>query len=687
MTTIYDIAQGLHYDLSETIPLNLEKFSPFEFTVGEISLPVKFPFTKRNTKAMGLVNNINLLAHPKTSREVLVSHGSFQRNGQLTILKAKEGDYIEGNIIFSNSVFYRKAHNTAMEDIFNIERTDYSTAEGWTEYFAKVMTGWNGIQDDFRVFEVLCKDPLSNRVYGRLNELSHMPLNPNRVLLGKLKHINQIQVNIIYDGEPLQVTLLPGHNITPFLTLNYVIGTIFNHFGYTINLNLLRSNIPFYDDITVLNNTSDTIVGGRLNYSMLVPTCSAAEFLRSVSLLLGCGFSFNGKDVVPVLAEQKYAAQPIDNIKPKDFTHYLSSPYEVIFESKKSLVLSSNAINEELSYKIPLNQTPDILTYNDLNEYFTENTHIQFDSDDGIKYILYQQPEELARIRYALTSDFSWPASYSGSRGIDLSLTEALRTTKNNNFLNFFDQPNVYHYQKIVALFGSQTPSNFKVENHAAEYKVEGKHTLIPDIIESILERRDYVSLNYYDPFQDEEIFPKAFIGDIRRLNSRLSIEEEEGGDKKDCPIMFAYARRGVVKIPAQDPGTYVWAVHFYGSSSTNDITFDPATEANEYIEASLNFSGWKGVYNRSYKQLARVLSKSPIEIKASLNLPLNELDYIESGNPVLIQGNLLLPKSLKYTLENNRARVTEAVFITLRNYIDEDEIDEQALNQQILNQ
>jgi hypothetical protein len=420
---------------------------------------------------------------------------------------------------------------------------------------------------------------------------------------------------------------------------------------------------------------------------MLVPTCSAAEFLRSVSLLLGCGFSFNGKDVVPVLAEQKYAAQPIDNIKPKDFTHYLSSPYEVIFESKKSLVLSSNAINEELSYKIPLNQTPDILTYNDLNEYFTENTHIQFDSDDGIKYILYQQPEELARIRYALTSDFSWPASYSGSRGIDLSLTEALSTTKNNNFLNFFDQPNVYHYQKIVALFGSQTPSNFKVENHAAEYKVEGKHTLIPDIIESILERRDYVSLNYYDPFQDEEIFPKAFIGDIRRLNSRLSIEEEEGGDKKDCPIMFAYARRGVVKIPAQDPGTYVWAVHFYGSSSTNDITFDPATEANEYIEASLNFSGWKGVYNRSYKQLARVLSKSPIEIKASLNLPLNELDYIESGNPVLIQGNLLLPKSLKYTLENNRARVTEAVFITLRNYIDEDEIDEQALNQQILNQ
>jgi hypothetical protein len=150
---------------------------------------------------------------------------------------------------------------------------------------------------------------------------------------------------------------------------------------------------------------------------------------------------------------------------------------------------------------------------------------------------------------------------------------------------------------------------------------------------------------------------------------------------------MFAYYRKGVVQQPAQDPGTYIYAVHFYGSSHSNGITYNPTTEANEYFEASINFAGWKGVYNRSYQQLARVLSKSPIEVKASLNLPLHELDYIESGNPVLIHGNLLLPKSLKYTLENNRARVTEAVFRTLRDYISEDEIDEQALNQQILNQ
>jgi hypothetical protein len=675
MTTIYDIAQGLYYDLSDTIPLSLEKFSPFEFTVGEISLPVKFPFTKRNTKAMGLPNNINRLAHPTTSRDVLVSHGSFQRNGQLTISKAKEGAYIEGTIVFANSVFYRKAHNTAMEDIFNIERTDYITAAGWTEYFAKVMTGYS--RDDFFVFEVLCNDVLTNKTYGKLNEVEHYALNPDRVVMGRLKHILQSVVEIEYDGEPLQVTLLSGHNITPFLKLSFVLTKLFEYFGYTLNQDALFET-PLYHSLTVLNNTADTIVSGRLNYSMLVPTCSAAEFLKSVSVLLGCGFSFSGNIATTILSNDKYSSTPQGQIS--DFTKHLNSTPEVIYRNKQALVLNANLLSKDLSYRIPYSQNPNIYTYLDLGANFTDEQYIQFNSDDGIRYITLQQASDLARMRYALNNQFPWPSDYAHD-GIDLSITDAIDSTNSSVWINYLDSDVKWHYQKITTLFGKTASNTLKIGNHAQEHSLSSQHIVLPDITENLLEGI------IYNPLQDTEIFPKTFIGDIRRLNSKLSVEETDGGDKKECPIMFAYYRKGVVQQPAQDPGTYIYAVHFYGSSHSNGITYNPTTEANEYFEASINFAGWKGVYNRSYQQLARVLSKSPIEVKASLNLPLHELDYIESGNPVLIHGNLLLPKSLKYTLENNRARVTEAVFRTLRDYISEDEIDEQALNQQILNQ
>lgn len=671
MTSIYDIALGQYYELGEAIKLNLEKFSPFELSVGEVSLPVKLPFTKRNVKLTGFSDRLNSLTFPPIKRSVLLTHLSYQRNGELTVNRVKEGNYIEATIVFANSVFYRNAHATSMEQLFNVEREDYIDAADWTEYFAKVMTGY--AQDDFLVFEVLCKDTLSNEPYAKLNKLEHVPLNQNTVVLGRLNNILQDVVEIEYDGEPIEVTLLPGHNITPFLKVSYALTRIFSEFGYTLNFGGLDNNIHF-QNLAVLNNTADTIVAGRLNYSMLVPTCTVAEFLKSISVILGCGFSFSGTQATLVFYNNKFNPNNGDTFA--DFTPYLSANPVIEYRNNQSLTLSSKALKEELIYRIPLQQQIYTLDYSDLSsdDLFTENEYLQFISDDGIRYISRRQSLVEARINYTLKNNFTWPNNYA-TTGVRLSIEDARDSAKYNLFENFFSEQNITHYKKITIPFVTSIADSLTVGNHSDTHQVTSPHQALPDIAQYLISN-----------ILDNEIFPKTYIGEVRRLNSRLSFEIEQGGTPRECPIMFAFSRRGTVKLPAVDPGTYFYAVHFYGSSTHTDIIETP-DEVGEYTEMSLNFGGWKGVYNNFYQQFYRILSNSPVEVSASLNLPVQELNYIDAGNPILIHGTPLSPTSIKFILQNGRAKVVQALFRTLVDYINEAELDDQNINQQILNQ
>ncbi|MDD2279787.1 MAG: hypothetical protein PHS05_12085 [Bacteroidales bacterium] len=676
MTQIIDKESGLHFDLSDRIPIAIERFSPFELTVGEISLPIKLPFTENNLLILDHPDRFDSLFDKKIKKEVVVVNTFFQRGAEFTLIRVDGENFIEGVVVFETSVFYRKAHNTQMPVVFNVTRDDYTTAAGWVEHMGKVMTGL--VSDDFFVFEVLCKDQISDRKYAYLNQIEHRYIGstPDMVDLGGLRHSRTVGFWVKYDGVDTRVTTLIGHNVTPFLKLDYVLNKIFTHFGYTFDNEELLEN-PHYQFAAVLNNTADSIVSGSLNYSMLVPTSSVAEFLKSVSVLLGCGFAFAGKTVKPILYNN-HLKQAVDT-STLDFTKYIAKRPRIVYRESKSLSLSSAVVAESLVFNIPYDNEliPQPISFSELENNWPEDQFMQFYADTGIRHIGIQQAIDCAEIAYSLTNSFTWPATYEdyNNNGVVLSRTNARNSTKYVQFQNF-STDKIRHFQKIISKFTSDVSAELKVGDFASSHTLSSPHSTLPDITQFIVELTDWVQ---------EEIFPKTYIGEVRRLRSRISIDRESDEVIPECPIMFAFNRKGVYKKELQGGGGYTYLVFFYGSSTHTDI-LPTVDEVGEYSEMSLHFDGWRGIYYTCYRELSRILLNSPVELRVPLNLPLQNIDYVDRGVKVLISGQLLKPVSIRYELGRNEVRIIEAVFETLKSYLDPEEVNTNDIDQQILN-
>lgn len=677
MAVITDNETGNVFDLNGNIPIGIEKFSPFELTIGEVSLPLKLPYTNKNIMTLGWPNRIEGLFKKKTQRSVLVTNSFFQRKAELTLVRVEEGKYIEVVIVFEISVFYKKAHNTQMPKVFNVTRNDFPSVEKWVEHLGKVMTGY--ATDDFFVFEVLCTDSISDRKYAKLNEIEYRwnADLANEVNLGLLKRINQTGMWIEFKGELVFVYLLPGHNITPFLKISYVLEKIFNYFGYEFDDQELTSN-PHYPFLAVLNNTADAIVSTPLKYDILVPTSSVAEFLKAAAVILGCGFSFIGKTAKAVL--YKNHLDPKHNSQYTDFSNFIAQKPTIIYNNQKSLKLSANTAGDSLEFNVPFDQLstpPD--TFENMGYQYTLRVWTQFETDIGIRQILYQQPEVCGRISYCLSSNFTWPATTELYKNYGLrysSESDVIDSVKLSHF-NGFNNTRKAHFSKIITPFIQSLSSEYVVGTFPNSQSLSSPHLALRDIVQNLLNE----DLNdYYN-----DLLPKAHIGDVRRLNSRISLEESKDNSVPECPIMFAYYRKGVLERNAQSGGIN-YIVCFYGSSTHTDILLTD-DGLGQYSEQSLSFDGWRGIYYTYYRELSRVLEKSNLEIKVTLNLPITELDYVDTGKPVLIYGQPCQPISLRYELRPLEIKVIEALFRTIRDYPSEDEINISELNQQILNQ
>ena len=244
--------------------------------------------------------------------------------------------------------------------------------------------------------------------------------------------------------------------------------------------------------------------------------------------------------------------------------------------------------------------------------------------------------------------------------------------------------------QKLGEYNGAEYDSHFKLrksitrfqKDNDAEYQsgdypdvksFNSDHAALTEINESLIS----------EAVSPSQLFPKVCIGEVRRLNSQMMADEElvsVDEIKAECPIMFAFNRREV--FPEYTETGPAYGIIFFGSlahiimSSNGDVS-----------EMSLRFGGEHGIFNWYYQELAQMLSRSCFGLKAKLNLPTTELDYIDKGQPVLIQGQPVLPLSLKFELKHKEINIHEAVFRSLRSYILEEEVDEDELNQQILNQ
>lgn len=679
MTSIIDISTGLNFDLPEKIGISVHKTSPFEITQGSITLPIKLPWTKKNIKLLRFPDRIESVVKPNKTFEVTIMTSLYQRKGTMNILRIVSEKYIETTVVFEESAFYATCYNTMINDLFTEIRDDFDVETNgieqarldWIDYLQDVTIGKE--VDDFFVFEVLSRDNLSGTDFTLLNRLEY----PSQKVSGNIycptlyNRTGKI-INITLDGEPFSLSVLPGHNITPFLKLNYVLTELFSKLGYTLDKSELEAN-PHFGKMTVLNNTADSILTGVLKYSQLLPTCTIAAFLKSISVLMGCTFEIIGNQAKIVLWK---STLNLSSHNYTDFSKYLSQQPELTPINPTSLKLTSKAKFEQLTYIIPPNPYPGELDPNEYIgapdeempsgsvfpvEWIDNNFYQYFDKTEQEYFIMRLMSNVATMMNYALP-----PLT---GAVLDLSGLDQQKLGEYNGA----DFDSHFRLRKSITRFQKDNDAEYQSGNFPDVKSFDSDHAALTEVNESLIG----------ETVSPSQLFPKVSIGEVRRLNSQMMANDELSSVediKAECPIMFAFQRREV--FPEYTEQGPAYGIIFFGSlvhvimSSNGDIS-----------EMSLRFSGEFGIFNWYYQELAQMLEKSCFEVKTNLNLPETELDYIDKGKPILIKGQPLLPLSLKFEFKNDSLNIHETTFRTMRNYILEEDVDENELNQQILNQ
>jgi len=257
-------------DLPAGFSFSIEQNSPVFSHEGTQSIPITLPASPRNLQALSYPNRIGRRDKYIRKYTSKLEAGLFQKTGQL-VVDSVGSDGIIGAIMLNESELYTRIKDIKLSDIFSkIIRNDFAAEqnpiEAWYNHIYKCMKG--EITDDFTAFPVAV-DYNEENGYQLLNCPDYTSTsNPWQL---------KWAARDIYQGTD-SVSVPVGFGITPFLWMWRAIELIFAEFGYSVDKSPFKDN-PLLKKIALINNNSDTICKGVINYADLVPTCSISEFL------------------------------------------------------------------------------------------------------------------------------------------------------------------------------------------------------------------------------------------------------------------------------------------------------------------------------------------------------------------------------------------------------------------------
>ncbi len=321
------IVNGQHLDIPTDFAIELEETNPFFSDKGSQSLPITLPFTPRNLK---ILDNPHRLARTnKLQSEVsaMIRAGVIQKDGRLVVFSASKTDGISATFYLKEGDLYTQIKDVHMNQLnFGGTRDPYSgneaeKATAWMKHFEQVQRG--EIATNYAVFPVCTKVNTDTIpiTYELLNEPDSTSSARPYPLLGYTERT--------VDGVVCPV----GYGVTPFLRFNYVLRTLFAHFGYALQESIFDTD-PALSKIVLLNNNADSICGGKLNYQQLMPECNVTTFLETVRNKFCCEFIPDGnKKTVEIHFFETITAPDMD------LTPYIAGEVKAAHDSFKQLRL------------------------------------------------------------------------------------------------------------------------------------------------------------------------------------------------------------------------------------------------------------------------------------------------------------------------------------------------------------
>ena len=251
-------------DLPEDFSFEIELNNPFLSDEGDASVPASIPATPNNLKVLDNIHRVDRANRFVKSVPATLMAGTIQKHGQLIIDTLNMKDGISVSLAVENSDLYSQYKGKSLKEIFSSKvRDDWNRdISALANYLIGVY--FNRKFDDFAIFPVAVAPYEENatKIYQYNNE------REGNSLLWRARTVRE--------GD-LTMSVTDGYGLSPFLYLYKMIDLLFQEMGYYVIYNCLDKD-P-YRDIVLLNNCSDTIVKGVINYSDLVPSCTLSEFI------------------------------------------------------------------------------------------------------------------------------------------------------------------------------------------------------------------------------------------------------------------------------------------------------------------------------------------------------------------------------------------------------------------------
>lgn len=344
-------------DLPEDFSFEIELNNPFLSDEGDASVPATIPATPNNLKVLDNIHRVDRANRFVKSVPATLMAGTIQKHGQLIIDTLNMKDGISVSLAVENSDLYSQYKGKSLKEIFSSKVRD-----DWNQDISALANYLIGVYfnrkfDDFAIFPVAVAPYEENetKIYQYNNE------REGNSLLWRARTVRE--------GD-LTMSVTDGYGLSPFLYLYKMIDLLFQEMGYYVIYNCLDKD-P-YRDIVLLNNCSDTIVKGVINYSDLVPSCTLSEFIDFLFNKFGIHVRVDStsRRVSVVTLQELFDSAPT-----MDITTKVVEELGITIEDSSRVVLISET---SIDGTAPAAETFDKLI--DKYGYYIEVTETQFDS-------------------------------------------------------------------------------------------------------------------------------------------------------------------------------------------------------------------------------------------------------------------------------------------------------------------
>lgn len=329
---IIHTASGKAYHLTPGTQLEIERPNLFFNEYGEQSLPVDLPDTDLNRELMGYPDMLANRRKPMAETECVIHDGDFFVRARQALLGVKHGEKITTSFYMNDGAFLSKIQDVPLSRVFGEETIPgVNTVAQGISFCTSLM---DGSHPDYAIFPVIYEGDSPDPYNRQLNKLWY-DHDAQKYRLWNAEN------RTISEGDEKKIFYPAGCFVTPFIRAVYLLRRVLAFFGYQLN-DCLITTADEFKNMVFVNNTADTLLGGRIKVSQLVPDITCSELIDLFRKKFCCEFH---PDQVNMTVDIVFMRDIANQHPDMDLTECLTGSPDISFVKYKRLVLKPRDVN------------------------------------------------------------------------------------------------------------------------------------------------------------------------------------------------------------------------------------------------------------------------------------------------------------------------------------------------------